>query len=460
MALMTSESRHRFARLSPGEIVAWLNAWLADRGERRLAQRVAGAAFLIRVASAGFAFIAQVLFARWMGSFEFGIYVYVWTWLLMLGALADLGIASTAQRFIPEYTERGAFAELRGYLSGSRWLAFGIATLAAVAGATCVKLLDHWIDGATVVPLYLACLTLPIFAVMHAQDGIARSYNWVNVALLPPYIVRQIVVIASMGAAYFAGLPTDATTAIAIAGGSVWITGLGQTILLNNRLRREVAPGKKAYELRRWIVVSAPMFAVDTIYLLLMYVDVLILKQFRSPEEIAIYYAAARTLSLVAFVYFAVSVAAAHKFTAYFVAGDRARLAEFVADATRWTFWPSLAATVLILALGWPLLWLFGSHFVTGYNLMFILAIGLLARAALGPGERFLNMLGQQKACAVVAAGAFAVNLALCLLLVPRYGAQGAAIATSSAFVVESVLLFLTAKRRLGFHLFIWGRPA
>ena len=63
---------------------------------------------------------------------------------------------------------------------------------------------------------------------------------------------------------------------------------------------------------------------------------------------------------------------------------------------------------------------------------MFVLAIGILARASVGPGERFLNMLGEQKACALVAAFALAVNLALCLLLIPSYGIMGAALATST----------------------------
>ncbi len=70
-------------------------------------QRLTGTVFLIRVASAVLAFGSQVLLARWMGSFEFGIYVYVWTWVLLLGQLIDLGLGTAAQRFIPEYRDRG-----------------------------------------------------------------------------------------------------------------------------------------------------------------------------------------------------------------------------------------------------------------------------------------------------------------------------------------------------------------
>ena len=71
---------------------AWpVRAWERLRarfgGAEHLVQRLAGTVFLIRVASALLAYGSQVLFARWMGTFEFGIYVYVWTWVLLLGPI-------------------------------------------------------------------------------------------------------------------------------------------------------------------------------------------------------------------------------------------------------------------------------------------------------------------------------------------------------------------------------------
>jgi O-antigen/teichoic acid export membrane protein len=175
---------------------------------------------------------------------------------------------------------------------------------------------------------------------------------------------------------------------------------------------------------------------------------------------VAIYYAAAKTLMLVAFVHFAVSAAVAHRFSEYHVAGDRIRLSAIVADSIRWTFWASLAALVVILAAGKLLLSLFGQQFAAdGYQLMFILAVGLMARASIGPAERLLSMVGEQRACAAVYATAFILNLALCIVLIPRLGVPGAAISTAIALVVESVALFVVTKRRLGFDVFVWGRP-
>jgi O-antigen/teichoic acid export membrane protein len=440
-------------------LLARARGLLMGSDDRTLARRFIGTVFLIRVAGAALAYLAQVLLARWMGVFEFGVYVYALTWLLLLGGLVDFGLAGSAQYFIPKYTGQKAIASLRGYLAGSRWLAFAFATVLAGIGASCVYLLESKLDHYTIAPLYLACLTLPLFALMNVQDGIARSYNWPHLALLPNYILRQALLIALMAAVYTAGYPTNAVTAIVLVAITVWMTALGQLFLLNRRLDIAVPRAPARYDVRAWFATAFPMFMIDGLYLMFLYMDVLVLNAFRPPEDVAIYFAAVKTLSLVAFVYFSVSAAAAHKFTQYHVAGDRKQLADFLASAIRWTFWPSLAVAVLILALGWPLLWLFGTRFVAGYHLLFILAIGLLARAAVGPGERVLNMLGQQRACVLVAAGTFLANLLLCLLLIPRYGAEGAAIATTTSFIVESVLLFSAAKLRLGLHLFILGRP-
>jgi O-antigen/teichoic acid export membrane protein len=441
------------------KVIAHLREWFADQSHGAIAQRIAGTAFIIRIVSAVLAYATQVLLARWMGSHEFGIFVYVWTWVMLIGGLADLGLASAAQRFIPQYGESGALTKLRGYLAGSRWMAFGIATATALICALAIHLARPWLDDYTIVPLYLACVCLPVYGVMHVQDGIARSFNWVNLALVPAYIVRQLIVVVLMAAAWLAGAPTDAVSAVIIAAISIWLTALGQMLLLNRKLATQTESGAKEYDIRNWIALSIPMFAVDSLYSMLMYVDVLVLKQFRTPDEIAVYYAALKTLSLVAFVYFAVSAASAHRFAEYHVAGDHTRLASFLRDVVRWTFWPSLGATLLLLACGWPMLWLFGKNFTGGYHLMFIFAIGMLARASIGPAERFLVMLGEQRACALIAALAFAVNLGLCLIFVPRFGIDGAACAITIAFMLESLLLFLVARRKLGFHIFIFGRP-
>src|SRR5215470_4061881 len=216
LSVTGSEDMRSPAALSIAALVGRARSWLADGSDRSLAQRTAGAAFLIRVASAGLLYLSQVVLARWMGSFEFGVYVYVWTWVLLIGTLADFGLAIAAQRFIPEYTERKAFDLLRGFLVGSLG----------------VMAIEPWLDNYLVTPLYLACLTLPFYTLTSMLDGIARSYNWVNLALVPPYIGRPLVMIAVMGVAYATGLPANATTAMIAAVIATWLNAVIQVLML------------------------------------------------------------------------------------------------------------------------------------------------------------------------------------------------------------------------------------
>jgi O-antigen/teichoic acid export membrane protein len=441
-------------------LLARIAAWRTDDSHRSTAQRVAGAAFLIRVVSAGIIYVSQVLLARWMGRFEFGIYVYVWTWVGFLGMASPLGIPFTTQRFIPEYRTPGNLDGLRGFLVGSRLLCLGLGIVSGALLSGVVLAFSDRIGAYYVVPFLIASLTLPIFTVSSVQDATARAFNWIDLALIPGFISHPLIILAVTSTIYVAGGAITASTTLVTACAAFWVVVLVQFVLLNRRLKANVPPGPRYYDVAHWIKTALPVFFVESFFLLLTYVDVLILQLYVGPEDVAVYYAATKTLALVNFIYFAVGAACGHRFSEYHVAHDHKRLAALVADAIRWTFWPSLVLTLILLALGKPILSLFGPGFASGYPLIFVMMIGLLARSAVGPAERLLSMAGQQKMCAAIYCGAFAVNLVLCVVLIPHLGLLGAAIATASAVLVESTLLFVVTKRRLGLHVFIWGGPS
>ena len=183
-------------------------------------------------------FGSQILLARWMGSFEFGIYVYVWAWVLVIGEFADLGLASAAQRFIPEYANaQGDRRCCAASSAGSRWLTVGSATAIAVCGALAVKLLEPLLAGYVVLPLMVACVTLPFYALMQMQDGIARSYNWIQLALLPTVRdpPRRHAGDGGRGLCARACRPTPMTV-VGVLAVSLALTAIGQTIVLNRRI--------------------------------------------------------------------------------------------------------------------------------------------------------------------------------------------------------------------------------
>jgi O-antigen/teichoic acid export membrane protein len=431
---------------------------VAGDSDHSVARRMAGTAFLIRVFGAGILFLSQILLARWMGSHEFGIYVYVWTWLVLIGGLAPLGIAYSAQRFIPEYLAAKDFDRLRGFLAGSRLLSFGLGTLFAGSGLVALYFFGGHIGAHYFLPWLLALLTIPLFTLAGAQDGIARSYNWTNIALVPHFVGQPILMLALVGAAYLAGIAAGAGVAMMATAFSIWATVIVQSVLLQRRLSGEVPAGVRRFEIPHWFRTALPIFLVDGFYFLLTYTDIIVLQLFVDPSEIGVYYAATKTLVLISLIYYAVSAAFAHRFSEAHFSGRRDKLEGFIREAVRWTFWPSLVMAVVLLALGQPILSLFGAGFTEGYPLLFVLVLGLLARSTVGPAERLLIMVGEQRICAAIYATAFLTNLVLCFALVPQVGLIGAAISTATALAVETSLLYVMARRRLGVHIFFWPR--
>ena len=89
----------------------------------------------MRIASAGILYLSQVVLARWMGGFEYGIYVFVWTWVLVLSGLSHLGLPTADDPAAAGVSgQRGEHARLRGLLLGSRAVAMLVGTAVACAG--------------------------------------------------------------------------------------------------------------------------------------------------------------------------------------------------------------------------------------------------------------------------------------------------------------------------------------
>lgn len=430
--------------------------WRAET-ERTRAQRDAVTAFTVRIASAGILYLSQVVLARWMGAFDYGIYVFVWTWVLVLSGLSHLGMPTAMIRLLPEYLARGEHGLLRGLLLGGRTVALLTGTAVALAAMLLIWLIGDRLNSHFVLPICLALACVPLCALSDVQDGIGRGRGWMAVGLMPPYILRPLLLLGCMTAAHFLGLPTDARTAAGSAVVATWAAALVQMLLVERRFGREVPKAARQYNFARWFTVALPFMLMTVCDIALQNTDVLIVSAYLSPTEVGMYFAAAKTMSLIMFIHYAVGSAVANQFSALKARGDHASLEALVRDAVNWTFWPSLVGAVVILALGKPLLWLFSPQFTAAYPVMFVLAIGFLVRASMGPAEFVLNMLGEQSLCALVLAVSAVLDIALSFALVPVFGMIGAAIATSAALVTAALMNYVVARRRLELEISIWN---
>ncbi len=449
-------------RLLPESLAARARPVLAevDRlffapGERGEASRMSAIAFGIRIFSAAIAFLSQVLLARWMGSFEYGIFVLVWTAMVIAGNLSCFGFHTSIIRFIPEFRETRRLDELRGVLLASRLFVLLASTAVAGVGIAAVWAMSGVIEAYYVVPFVLGLICLPMIALSDMLQGVSRAHSWAFSALAPTYITRPILILAFFGAALVTGYQPCAETALIAAILATYSTTLWQFIGVTTRVDRQIPPGPRAVHLRDWFVISLPIFLVESFFFILTNADVLMVGVFMEPHDVAVYFAAVKTLALVHFVYFAVKAGVAQRY-AQFTHADPKRLHEFARETVSWTFWPSLFMALVVLVLGEPMLSLFGPGFDAGYPLLFLLVFGVVARAAVGPCESLLTMSGNQNICAAVYALTLVVNIVLSLLLIPQFGLWGAAIATTFSMMFEATALSFTAWRKLGIAMVIF----
>ncbi len=289
-----------------------------------------------------------------------------------------------------------------------------------------------------------------MLAIGEIQDNVARAFNWANLGLWPTFIIRPLLIIVFMWIAVRFGFAPDAITAMGATIVATYVTSIGQLLWLARQVRSVVPSGPRKFAPATWVAIALPIFLVEGFFNLLTNIDIILVGRYMPPDQVGIYFAAAKTMALVHFVYYAVRAGGAQRFSQYYAAGDQARLAAFARDTLHWTFWPSLGLIVLLMIVGRPLLSLFGPSFGAGYILIPVLSVGILVRASIGPAETLLIMAGQQSISAWIYAATFFIAVSLNVLLIPRFGLVGAALATSLSLVAETIALYVITLTRLG----------
>ncbi len=436
-------------------LLARVDQTLAGANAHDHAGRMSLIAFSIRVLSAVIAFFSQVLMARWLGSFDYGIFVVVWVSVLIVGNLSCFGFHTVVIRFIPQYREAERLYALRGILVASQVFTLAASTAIALLGAFGLTFFSSFLEAYYVLPFWLGLLMLPMIALSDTAQGIARANGWAVAALAPAYVIRPVLLLCFMGTAILAGFPADVRTSLLAAIGATYVTTLYQAVRVLWPAQKAVSKAAPVFDMRMWMTVALPIFLIEGFTFILTNADVLIVGYFMDPHDVAIYFATVKTLALVHFVYFAVKTGAAQRYAQLVQASDRGTLADFARQTVHWTFWPSMVMGALVLIGGYPLLLLFGAEFTRGYPLLFVLVLGVLSRASVGPAESLLTMSGHQKLCAWIYGATLSVNLIANAVLIPQIGLWGAAIATATAMGFEAMALAFAVKSRFGFIMLI-----
>ncbi|MBA2713839.1 MAG: polysaccharide biosynthesis C-terminal domain-containing protein, partial [Rubrobacteraceae bacterium] len=168
-----------------------------------------------------------------------------------------------------------------------------------------------------------------------------------------------------------------------------------------------------------------------------------------SAKDVGIYNTAARTGFLPALVLVGFSGIFNPVISSLYSRGLLEDLGALYQDVCRWTFTGSLALVLPVMLLAKDVMAVFGPEFVAGWPVIVLISAAQLFSSSVGPTNRVLAMTGNQRMFLLFILCSTVVSLTGSVVLVPPYGALGAAVATATGVVLFNVASVLLVRRLL-----------
>ena len=147
----------------------------ARLGEIRSVASGAAHVLLIRVVGAVLAYGSTIFLARTLGTFDFGLFAYFWTWIALLGVILPLGYNASVLRFLPDYKARSKWRRIHGFLREGYARSAIYGTAATLVGACLLYAFPEMVGELYFKPLLYTLLCLPFAALLTQLEASARA---------------------------------------------------------------------------------------------------------------------------------------------------------------------------------------------------------------------------------------------------------------------------------------------
>jgi O-antigen/teichoic acid export membrane protein len=168
-------------------------------------------------------------------------------------------------------------------------------------------------------------------------------------------------------------------------------------------------------------------------------IDIVLVAIILGPAEAAVYTAATRFLVVGQFANTALNQSAQPRFAELFAVDDRRGANVIYRATTAWLIVLTWPLYLLAVIYGPEVLSIFGQSYRAGHLVMIILGLTMLVATACGQVDMVLITTGRSSWSLANGLTAVVVNVGLDLLLIPRYGITGAAIAWAAAIIVTNL---------------------
>jgi len=418
------------------------------------AARSSGLSFVGAVVSAAAGFALSLVLARMLGPAGSGIVFQMISVFTIAGAVARLGLDTTAVWLLPRLAadsrndvRRAVRILLAGAMLGGVLTGVVLWAIAPLLGAGSDDLATVTRLAAAFMPF--ASVATVALAITRGLGGV-RDYVVLGSIGLP---VGRLAVV-SVATAFLASAVVASVAWLAVL---VVIALLALWVVRRAMQRFQVADrhtSPRAELIKRIAAFGAPRTLSSTIEQALLWLDVLIVGLIAGPAAAGVYGVVSRLVQAGTIPSTSMRIVVAPQFSRMMHQGRLAELSEFYTRTTQWIVLFSVPVYAALAVFAHPVLTLFGPGFEEGATALVIMCAGAVVSASTGNVQSLLLMSGRSGWAALNKVIVLAVSLTLLFTLVPGMGIIGAAIAWTISMSLDAVLatiqVRIAAKVRAG----------
>ncbi len=407
-------------------------------------------------------FAIYILTVRYLSKTDYGAFSYALSIVQLGESISTFGLDRAITRFIPIYHEKKEYDKLFGTLI----LVIGTIVSLGVAFVLFFQIFHSWIDQAIIkdqqvvalllILVYLAPiqsidnLLIGMFAVFAKPRAIFFRKN-----ILAPGLQLAVVLTLVLGHSSVFFLAGGYLSATLI--GMVLYIGLVYRLLKDQDLLRHFNLHAINMPWREIFAFTIPLLTSDLVYIVMNSMDAVVLERFRNIAEVG----ALRSVQPTAAMNQVVMASFGTLFTPLaarmFSRNDREGINHLYWQTAAWIAVFSYPIFILTFSLARPItVSLLGARYEQSTIILAVLSLGYYFDAALGFNGLTLKVYGKLRYIAILNVVTLLINLGLILILIPRYGALGAAIGTSITLIIHNILKQWGLRLGTGINIFDW----
>ena len=396
-------------------------------------------------------FGTTVLIARLLGPEEFGRYAFVMALVPLALLPVAGGLPQLLVREVALYKRANEWAYVRGVVASAHvWVVsccvIGLITYTlAVGPALFSSISDRW------QLLSIALTLVPLFALNEVRRGTIKGLGYPAIAEAPTQLLQPLLFLSAVLGLMLAEIMSSMAIILANIIVSSLVLGIA-TAVSRGVWARESGDGGVAFDTRRWRAALLPFSLIAFLGTMNTQIGIVLLGLLGTDEAVGVMRIGERAAQLVALPLALVNLVIAPSIVNRWRDRNFMGLQRLSTRSARGALFLASPLAIVLIVFGGQIIELaFGQEYSgRGYWPLVILVVGQWVNVEFGSVGVLLMMSGHEKDTVKGQVAALLTNFAVCAMLIPVYGAIGAAIGTAIGTLVWNSSLAWAVHARLG----------